>query len=35
MVALVTIEGEEVNLGYVHADANQFVRGEQRSRSTS
>jgi hypothetical protein len=25
MVALVTIEGEEVNVGYVHADANQFV----------
>jgi hypothetical protein len=25
MVALVTIEGEDVNLGYVHADANQFV----------
>ena len=26
LVALVTIEGEEVNLGYVHADANQFIR---------
>jgi len=25
MVALVSIEGEEVNIGYVHADANQFV----------
>jgi hypothetical protein len=25
MVALVTIDGEEVNIGYVHADANQFV----------
>jgi hypothetical protein len=26
LVALVTLEGEEVNLGYVHADANQFIR---------
>jgi hypothetical protein len=25
MVGLVSIEGEEVNIGYVHADANQFV----------
>jgi SAM-dependent MidA family methyltransferase len=25
MVALVSIEGEEVNVGYVHADANQFI----------
>jgi SAM-dependent MidA family methyltransferase len=25
MVALVSVEGEEVNVGYVHADANQFV----------
>ena len=25
LVALVSIDGEEVNLGYVHADANQFV----------
>jgi hypothetical protein len=25
MVGLVSIEGEEVNVGYVHADANQFV----------
>jgi hypothetical protein len=25
MVALVSIEGEDVNIGYVHADANQFV----------
>jgi SAM-dependent MidA family methyltransferase len=25
LVALVSVEGEEVNVGYVHADANQFV----------
>jgi hypothetical protein len=25
MVGLVTVEGEDVNVGYVHADANQFV----------
>jgi SAM-dependent MidA family methyltransferase len=25
MVALVSVEGEEVNVGYVHADANQFI----------
>jgi SAM-dependent MidA family methyltransferase len=25
LVALVSIDGEEVNVGYVHADANQFV----------
>jgi SAM-dependent MidA family methyltransferase len=30
MVALVTIEGEEVNVGYVHADANQFVETNTR-----
>jgi SAM-dependent MidA family methyltransferase len=31
MVALVSVEGEEVNVGYVHADANQFVEANTRT----